>query len=308
MSCKISTAPINISSGVNEEGGDNTNFSYNYGNSSCSITNKSTYLDISCFDGINTINCGLTGDLYVTSVRLYRPSLNTYDGRKADAELIITHSGGGKNLYLCIPIESTTSSGGTTQWFRQIIPFAPSKEGATKSINVSNFSLNDIIPKSTFIVYDGGTFDWGCSKSDVMILFTLDSAARIFYKNLKSLNNITKKHTYNVLSTPEYLKLNKKGTLAGAGKKPGSSKSSTLTCSPILDQDGKNIENPDESSWVKKSKDYGSEINKKIEKYWIIVIGIIVGIIGLIGLIMLLRTLGKMVGGGSSSTPTGSST
>ena len=40
-----------------------------------------------------TVNCGLTGDLFVTGVRLYRPSLNSYNGRKADAELIITHSG-----------------------------------------------------------------------------------------------------------------------------------------------------------------------------------------------------------------------
>lgn len=78
MSCKITTAPINLPTGVNEEGSENTDFTYNYGASSCSVTNKTTYLDISCFDGINKIESGLTGDLYVSDVRLYKPSLNSY--------------------------------------------------------------------------------------------------------------------------------------------------------------------------------------------------------------------------------------
>ena len=310
MSCKLSTAPINIPSAVNEEGGENTNFSYNYGNSSCSITNKTTYLDINCFDGINTVNCGLTGDLYVSGVRLYKPSLNSYNGRKADAELIITHSGGGKNLYLCIPINSTTSLGGTSQWFRQIIPFAPSKYDSSTSINVSNFSLNDVIPKATFIVYDGGTFDWGCSKSDVMILFNLSDAISMLYKDLRKLKNITKKPSYNILPIPNYLKFNKSGTLAGAGKKPGSTDTDTdtLTCTPILDEDGKNIENPDETTWVKKSKDYGSNVGKNIEKYWHIVLGVIAGIIGLIVLIVIIRKVRGAAGGGSSPGGSASAT
>ena len=69
--------------------------------------------------------------------------------------------------------------------------------------------------------------------------------------------------------------------------------SKTLTCTPIVDQDGKNIENSDSTTWVNKSKDFGSDMQKKIEEYWIIIIGIIVGIIVLTGLIMLLRSLRK---------------
>ena len=309
MSCKISTAPINLPSGINEVGGESTNLTYNYGNSSCSVTNKSTYLDISCFDGTNKVNCGLTGDLFVTGVRLYKPSLNTYNGRKADAELIITHSGGGKNLYLCIPVSSTTSKGGTAQWFSQIVPFSPSRSGSSESINVSNFSLNSIIPKAPFIVYDGGTFDWGCSKNDIMILFTLENGVSMLYQDLRTLNGITKRHSYNTVSSPDNLKFNSLGTTAGPGKKSGSLTSKTLTCTPIVDQDGKNIENSDSTTWVNKSKDFGSDMQKKIEEYWIIIIGIIVGIIVLTGLIMLLRSLRKMVGGGgSSSSSTGGST
>lgn len=301
MSCKIKTAPINIPSSVNEVGGDNTDFYYDYGISACSITNKKTYLEINCFDGINKVGSGLTGDLYVSSVRLYKPSLNSYDGAKADAELIITHSGGGKNLYVCIPITSTVASGGSTDWFNQIIPFSPPKPNGSKSINVSNFTLNDVIPKAPFIIYEGGTFEWGCSKSDIMLLFNLDNAININYKNLNTLGNITEKASHNILESPDYLKSNKKGTLAGPGKISGSQKSSTLTCTPITDQDGKNIESPNSSTWVKKSKNAGQMVGNKIEQYWIIIIGIIVGIIALILIIMVIRAVIKSSGGSSSS-------
>lgn len=299
MSCKIKTAPINIPSSVNEVGGDNTDFYYDYGISACSIANKETYLEINCFDGINKVGSGLTGDLYVSSVRLYKPSLNSYDGAKADAELIITHSGGGKNLYVCIPITSTVASGGSTDWFNQIIPFSPPKPNGSKSINVSNFTLNDVIPKAPFIIYEGGTFEWGCSKSDVMLLFNLDNAININYKNLNTLGNITKKASHNILESPDYLKSNKKGTLAGPGKISGSQKSSTLTCTPITDQDGKNIESPNSSTWVKKSKNAGQMVGNKIEQYWIIIVGIIFGILALIFIIMVIRAVIKSSGGSS---------
>ena len=305
MACKITTAPINIPPSVNEVGGDNTDFYYDYGISSCSITNKKTYLEINCFDGINKVGSGLTGDLYVSSVRLYKPSLNSYNGAKADAELIITHSGGGKNLYVCVPITSTTASGGSTDWFNQIIPFSPPKPNGSKSINVSNFTLNDVIPKATFIIYEGGTFEWGCSKSDIMLLFNLDSAININYKNLNTLGNITEKASYNILEAPDYLKSNKKGTLAGPGKISGSQKSSTLTCTPITDQDGKNLETPNSSTWVKKSQNASQTIGNKMEEYyghmWTTLIGIIVGIIALIFIIMVIKAVRKSSGGGSSS-------
>jgi len=305
MSCKITTAPINIPPSVNEVGGDNTDFYYDYGISTCSITNKKTYLEINCFDGINKVGSGLTGGLYVSNVRLYKPSLNSYNGTKADAELIITHSGGGKNLYVCIPITSTTASGGSTGWFNQIIPFSPSKTNGSKSINVSNFTLNMVIPKAPFIVYEGGTFEWGCSKNDVMILFNLDSSININYKNLKTLGNITEKASYNILKAPDYLKSNKKGTLSGPGKISGSQKSSTLTCIPIIDQNGKNIESPNSSTWVKTSSDIGNKIGNNLQQYWIIIIGIIAGIIALILIIMVIRAARKTTGG---SSPAGGNT
>ena len=305
MSCKITTAPINIPSNVSAEAGENTDFTYDYGISQCTVTNKSTYLDINCFDGYNKVHSGVSGNLYVSSVRLYKPSLNKYGGNKADAELIITHSGGGKNVYVCIPIISTTTQGGTTEWFKQIIPFSPNTPEDSRSINVSNFTLNSVIPKSSFIIYDGGTFDWGCSKSDVMIIFNQTHSISINQNELNTLGKIIGQPSYNVGGIPNYLKINRRGTTAGPGKKAGSQDSSTLTCTPIIDQDGNNLETPDQTTWfTNRPSGKGSAKLNEINKWAGIIIGIVLGII-VIGLIIFaIRKTRSIAGSSGSSTST----
>ena len=308
MSCKITTAPINIPSSISEVAGENTDLTYDYGISPCTVTNRSTYLEINCFDGYNKVNSGLAGDLYVSSVRLYKPSLNNYSNSKTDAELIITHSGGGKNVYICIPINNTSSQGGTAEWFKQIIPFSPNANGSSRSINVSNFSLNTVIPKASFIVYEGGTFDWGCYISDAMIIFNESDAISMNNSDLRTLGKIISEASYNVIQTPDYLKFNKRGTMAGPGKSSSSKKNKTLTCTPVTDQNGNNIETPDQTTWVSNdsSDDSGvsSSLERKVKKYWNIVLGIILGIV-VIGLIIFGIRKARTTAGGSSG---GSST
>lgn len=298
MSCKISTAPINVSSSISNEGGEKTNFYYNYGNSSCSITNKDTYLDIDCFDGNNQVGSGLNGKLFVSNVRLYSPSINMYDGEKTEAELIITHSGGGKHLYLCIPIRSTSGGGTSVSWFNQIIPYAPSTNGTTKAINVSSFSLNKVIPKAELIVYEGGTFPWGCNRGDSLLAFKRTDSINISKSNLRALKKLIKSASFNVQNNPDYVKINRNGTKAGPGKKSGSSSSSTLTCTPIIDQNGNNIENPDNSTWTSNKK---FDLEKNIFKYWQIIMGIIVGIIVLAIITLGIRKIRSATGGGGGA-------
>lgn len=242
MACKISTAPINLLSSNKTACGNKCNLFYNYGNSSCYVINKSNYLDIKCFDGSNYVDFGVTGRCRVTDVRLYKPSLNMYDGKPASAELIITHSSTGKNVYICIPIEVSNNDGSSAKWFSQIIPFSPSSSNSEKNINVSNFSLNNVIPQNGFYIYEGGTFNWGCKKTDVMILFHKKTAMTIKGTDYKRLAKLIKPASYNVRSNPPYITYNSIGTSSGPGKNPGSSENKTLTCVPITDQDGINIE------------------------------------------------------------------
>ena len=99
--CKISTAPINLLASITTACETKCNLFYNYANSSCQIVTKNNYLDIQCFDGNNYVEFGVTGRCRVTNVRLYKPSLNRYEGKTASAELIITHSSSGRNVYIC---------------------------------------------------------------------------------------------------------------------------------------------------------------------------------------------------------------
>lgn len=214
MSCKISTAPINLSTNTRESGGSQTDFSYDYGLTNCKLTNKSTYIDIECYDGVNKTEYEDIGYLDVTGVKLFRPSLNTFNGEKAEAELIITHIGGGRHLYVCIPITSSESEGASANWFSQIMNHVPTNSQKV-SVNVSNFSLNNVIPKAPFFIFNNGTFNWGCNNNDVMIIFDKKNAISMKIKDYNLLSRKIKPASYSVNENPEYVRYNKNGTKSG---------------------------------------------------------------------------------------------
>jgi len=269
-SCKIATAPINISDGGVQPCENMCNLTYNYGNSSCTVSNKRTYLDIACSDGKNTVNFGITGSVRPVGVRLYQPSLNTYDGFKAAAELIITHTGGGRNVYICVPVESSSASGSSAKWFSQFMNFVNNKGNSDpKHINVQNFTLNDVIPQASFYIYQGGTFDWGCDAKDIMIIFR--KKMTMGTDDYKTLVKLTDKAAYNVSSKPANLEFNKIGTTLGTSNPhPKKAGNGTLTCTPVTDQDGNNIEGTDTSKFPFTSAVKGADegTDKAMAKVW----------------------------------------
>ena len=244
MACPTGNAPIDLTLPVSQACSTMCGFTYDYDMASCSVTNNTKYLDIQCYDGNNTIKCDLIGNLTVDNVRLYSPSLNKFNGSSADAEIIITHKGGGKYLYVCIPINANEMNSASANWFKKVIPFSPTKGGGSStSINVKNFTLNDILPQASFTIYQNGTFDWNCDNSNIILLFHKNNGAiNMKSRDLKSLRSIISKATYN-LSTPTNLTFNKQGTLSGpAGSQPDPNiKGDNLTCTPITYPDGTDI-------------------------------------------------------------------
>ena len=63
---------------------------------------KSQYLDLKCFDGNNDINYSSLGNIEINEARLYSPSLNKWNGKRLEAELVLHHIGNGKQVYVCI--------------------------------------------------------------------------------------------------------------------------------------------------------------------------------------------------------------
>lgn len=131
-------------------------FRFDYGTGSCMVTNMTTYISLT-YDSVNSTVTYNDVEYTVEDVRIYSPSLNKYYGDTVDAEVIITHTGmSEKKLLVCIPVKSTDSKNKSTEFFSQIIPNVPPKgERSPSTVNVSNFSLNNIVPQGSYYAYTG---------------------------------------------------------------------------------------------------------------------------------------------------------
>ena len=191
--------------------------------------------------------------------------------------------------------------GSSSKWFSQIIPFSPSEKGGNgKSINVTSFSLNNIIPLAPFSIYDGGTFEWGCSSKDIMIIFNKNKAITMKSNDYKTLVSLIDKHSYIVHATPKYITFNSIGTSSGPGKLPGSKNSKNLTCTPIVDQNGNKIGSDKKDLPWASGPDYTKDKDKAWATMWMYV-GIIAGVIAGLCLVWLLGWAFKRVMSGDTA-------
>jgi len=151
MSC---TAPINIVRKEADKCSLKCLLWYNYGNSSCTVTNNSDSLLVN-YDGSSDVM--FNSKQYVPKdIRIYKPSIHTFDGQYADAELVITHTSDYGGLIVCVPIVSSqnTNASTGTNVLDDIIDNAPPQKETT-TLNIHDFNLNYLIPKSAYYSYTG---------------------------------------------------------------------------------------------------------------------------------------------------------
>ena len=148
-------------------------YAYNYGSSNCVATNRGTYISLS-YDKKTTPPVQYNTKKYtIADIRLYFPSFHTFAGNQATGELIIMHTPitTGPVLLVCIPIVDNGSSYSTQSMVNQLIyetiKKAPSE--GEKTSTITDFKLNDVIPKSGYYVYTG--LQPGSSKSADFIVF-----------------------------------------------------------------------------------------------------------------------------------------
>ena len=231
----------------------------------------------------------------VNSVRLYAPSLNTYNGYKADAELIITHGlENSSNVYVCIPVISSEKNGNSAKWFHKIIPFSPTLKRSSKQIiNATNISLNNLIPEAPYCVYEGGSFDWGCNKNDKMIIFEKNVAINMKSDDYVTLRSLINKASYNISQPNTELLYVKNGTKHSANR-PGGKRS--MNCKPITFTDGSPIINTDTSKLLpsEDTPDSGDEESDKdgVSPIWYI-LAVIFGSLLIFLIIVLICFLAK---------------
>jgi hypothetical protein len=102
----------------------------------------------------------------VEAVLLMAPSAHTFNGNKADAELIIVHMNVTftKKLMVCIPIKvSSTSTTDATTYLdlimNEVVQTAPSAGKRTTYTNPT-FTLNKFVPMTPYFSYTGANLLW----------------------------------------------------------------------------------------------------------------------------------------------------
>ena len=307
MSCK-GTVNINTSKSYNKCSLlCDYEFKFNTTKSSCSITNKKKYLDIKCFDGANDISISGVGRLSIAAVRLYYKSLNQWNNKLFDAELIIHHRGNGKNVWVCIPVikaRNDNVSGDSIEWFKALyLKGVPTHNNGKVSPSPSGeFNLSMVMPDGGFY-YLGqnglqSVFGGTCNKSsNSMLIFRNPVEIRP-----SDLNMLRKKISQHHVSAPnarmEDVLYNSTGV---KGSKSSGDEYETI-CTPVVDQDGTTIDKDGNKAewagWIMKkwqegmpSKMWWLNIWVKYHVYIIIVLCLIV-----LGILQYFKIPNKLVG------------
>ena len=207
MSCKDSTTPIDISrASVKAKCSSKCRYIYHYPKSTCVVHNKGSYLSIEhSRTQIPPVKYNSQG-MEVGDIRIYTPSIHRYSNSQVDGEIIINHRGNTNNLLVCIPIKRSGESSTSTQLLQSIIDYTNSSaqnNGQSVTINLSNFSLQEFIPKTSFFSYEGTLPYEPCTGNYFFVVFHPSNGyISLSYKYISRLRNVINKHSYTTKRGP----------------------------------------------------------------------------------------------------------
>jgi carbonic anhydrase len=163
-------------------------FTFNYSNSGCVATNSGSGISLS-YDKTNNPPVTYNGNKYqVNSIVLLPSSTYLYNNSRADAELTIMHVGSdsGNKLNVVIPIVNSPSTGQASAILSNIINILASQapnSGQKTTVNLSNYSLNNIIPKQPF-------YSFSPAQTANIIVYGLESAIALDVGSLSKLKSL----------------------------------------------------------------------------------------------------------------------
>lgn len=131
-----------------------------------SLSKDLSHLSIKCTSNNNSkISFYNAGTYMPSEIRIYKPSLHTYNGAPADAEMIIMHTSvssnsnvGSDGLIVSVPI--SMGGGNKNSGLNAIVQSANTLNAGTVAINSSvrissDVDVNELIPSKPFYVYNG---------------------------------------------------------------------------------------------------------------------------------------------------------
>ena len=137
----------------------------------------------------------------VKVMKLYVPSIHTFGGSKADAELMIEHVGitSGSRLMVCVPIIASKGMTTLDKLVNEVSKFAPTAGGDAGEISLPRFSIGDIVPMKPYYSYKGSLPNSGIGDLTYdVIIFRKQNALQLSNKGYKKLKTLIKEHQHNV--------------------------------------------------------------------------------------------------------------
>jgi hypothetical protein len=163
-------------------------YSFKYNDSNITAKNNGVMISLA-YDISNTPPAVYNNDKYnVSNIYITCPSIHIFDGINAVGEIIIEHisTTGGSQLNVAIPFTSSTESNSASSLITQIIDTVASNapaNGESTNLNISGFSLQNIIPKKPFYSYtDSANNNW--------IVFDIMNAIPLSSSTLSTLGTI----------------------------------------------------------------------------------------------------------------------
>jgi carbonic anhydrase len=230
MSCPNSTAPIDITNNNASTCELKCNYNFNYPLTSVlTVANRGDYLSLRIDKSDNTPVTYNADNYEVRDVRIYKPSLHTYGGSNADAEMIISHinTSGGNNLLICVPIVVGASAADTSTLFDTILGDVAKHASSLDKytiINSPTFTLNKFIPMKPFYSYNGSLPYSPCNGSYNYVVFSKEQSNVYMSQNAYNvLNKIIKSNLYTTKhkTNKNGLFYNEKGPTALEAKNGG---------------------------------------------------------------------------------------
>ena len=162
------------------------NFKYTQSNS----TAKNNGVNITLtYDNTSVPPVSYNNQPYIVSnVVINCPSVHYFNGSQVSGEITIEHApvNGGPNLFVCIPINSSTNSSDATVVLDEIIESVATNapvEGETTNLNLSNYNLQNIVPNKPFYSYTD-------DKNNDFIVFGIIEAIPLNSTTLTTLSQI----------------------------------------------------------------------------------------------------------------------
>ena len=212
MTCNQANAPIDINFNSSGTCDLKCEYKFNYSNSSIVAQNNGDYLLLK-YENSSVPPVLYNGEAYtVDEIRIYSPSIHTYNGSRSDAELLISHSSGSKNLIVSVPLRISSVKSKSSKFFDLLVENVANlanKPSQTVMINNTLLSLNDFIPEKKYYSYSGTLPYLPCNgKYDYVVFSVSDDAFSAIsssslqkFKNIISVSSISTKSNKFFAST-----------------------------------------------------------------------------------------------------------